>query len=100
MTATARGESDLTRVRPRGAYGVPSDLTDGFARNTHADADAAHALSLLLACAFLYLANFAFQPVRGRGGRMNESRGGAYAAATFVAFFGYVAADENPKGRA
>ena len=93
--ATARGESDLTRVRPRGAYGVPSDLTDGFARNTHADADAAHALSLLLACAFLYLANFAFQPVRGRGGRMNESRGGAYAAATFVAFFGYVATRES-----
>ena len=95
VMATARGESDLTRVRPRGAYGVPSDLTDGFAKNTRADADAAHSLSLILACAFLYLANFAFQPVRGRGGRMNESRGGAYAAATFVAFFGYVATRES-----
>ena len=101
VMATARGESDLTRVRPRGAYGVPSDLTDGFAKNTRAGLDAAHSLSLILACAFLYLANFAFQPVRGRGGRMNESRGGAYAAATFVAFFGYVATSNRnpPRGR-
>ena len=71
--ATARGESDLTRVRPRGAYGVPSDLTDGFAKNTRAVFFyARHSLSLILACAFLHV--FAFQWPRRSNERIPRGR--------------------------
>ena len=94
-----RGEADMTRVEPRGAYGAPSgafaDL--GYPRTLHLRNDRDHLLGLWFACVALYAWNFHFQPARGKGGRVNEARGGAYAGAAFVAFVGYLIACDRPE---
>ena len=84
------GETDLTRVTPRGEYGVPDGEHPGFPTDQHKNYDTLHLLSLCACVAALYCLNFRFQPTRGKGGTINCARAAAYAGALWAAFMGLI----------
>ena len=69
-----RGEADMTRVEPRGAYGAPSSAFADLGCRGPPPSERPGPSPRALSRRALYAWNFHFQPARGKGGRASPGR--------------------------